>query len=86
MTCMAFLEEWERADLKAQHKFERDGCVRDRIKTVLLYDKGWTSTEIADALLLTEGAIRKHISEYQITKKLRPKGGGSQKWLAELKN
>jgi transposase len=79
---MAFLEEWERAELKAQHKLERDGRIRDRIKAVLLYDKGWSCTEIADTLLLTEGAIRKHISQYQMTKKLKPKGGGSRERLS----
>jgi transposase len=82
MIVMAFLEEWERAELKAQHKLERDGRIRDRIKAVLLYDKEWTCTEIAEALLLTEGAIRKHISEYQFTKKLKPKSGGSQERMS----
>jgi transposase len=82
MLFMAFLEEFERADLKAQHKLERDKRVCDRIKAVLLYDKGWSYSEIADALLLSEGAIRSHISQYSIVRQLKPKGGGSKEKLS----
>jgi len=81
MAFMGFLEESERADLKAQHKLERDGRVRDRIKAVLLYDKGWSWVEIADTLLITEGTVRKHVSEYQVLKKLKPKNKGSKEKL-----
>jgi hypothetical protein len=35
---MNFLTDQERAQLKSQHKQERDGRVRDRIKAILLYD------------------------------------------------
>ncbi|MFT5318278.1 MAG: hypothetical protein ACI8RA_001541, partial [Chlamydiales bacterium] len=31
----------ERELLKIQHRMERDGRIRDRIKAVLLRDKGW---------------------------------------------
>jgi hypothetical protein len=48
---MHFLGEEERAQLKLQHKIERDKRVSDRIKAVLLYDKGWTTKQIAEALL-----------------------------------
>jgi transposase len=78
MGSMAFLEESERLELKAQHRLERDGRIRDRIKAVLLYDKGWSWVEIADALLITEGAVRQHVSEYQTIKKLGPNHKGSQ--------
>lgn len=37
---MSFLTDDERTQLKIQHKRERDGRVRDRIKAVLLHDKG----------------------------------------------
>ena len=36
---MKFLDDEERTRLRTQHKRERDGRVRDRIKAVLLYDK-----------------------------------------------
>lgn len=72
-----FLSLQERESLKSQHKRERDKRICDRIKAVLLYDKGWTHQEIADALLLSEGAIKQHIQEYQATQKLKPENGGS---------
>jgi transposase len=77
MLSMIFLSDDERAQLRAQHKRERDGRVRDRIKAVLLYDKGWSIAAIAEALLLSEDAIREHINEYRESKKLKPANGGS---------
>jgi len=51
MLSMIFLSDDERAQLRAQHKLERDGRIRDRIKAVLLFDKGWSVAAIAEALL-----------------------------------
>ena len=79
---MIFLSDDERAQLRAQHKRERDGRVRDRIKAVLLYDKGWSIAAIAEALLLSEDAIREHINEYRESKKLKPVNGGSVEKLS----
>jgi len=67
-----FLIEDERNTLKTQHKRERDKRICDRIKAVLLYDKGWTLMQIAEALLLSDDAIRKHIQEYKESRKLNP--------------
>ena len=39
-------------ELKAQHKKERDGRTRDRIKAVLLINKGYDYKQVADILLL----------------------------------
>jgi transposase len=72
-----FLTDLERDQLKSQHKKERDKKVCDRIKAVLLYDKGWTLMQIAEALLLSDDAIRQHISEYKASRKLKPESGGS---------
>ena len=44
---MIFLDDQERAKLKIQHKKERDGRVRDRIKAVLLHDRGWSPQQSA---------------------------------------
>jgi predicted ArsR family transcriptional regulator len=55
-TCMTFLTHEERA----QHKTERDGRIHDRIKAVLVYDKGWSFAQIAEAILLAEDAVRHH--------------------------
>ena len=73
---MIFLTDAERVQLRTQHKKERDGRVRDRIKAILLCDKGWSVSAIAEALLLSEDAIRDHITEYKDSKKLKPESGG----------
>jgi DNA-binding NarL/FixJ family response regulator len=80
---MNFLDDVERAQLKTQHKKERDKKICDRIKAVLLYDKGWSFQKIAEALLLTEQAIRQHVDEYKSSKKLKPEGGGSEEKLSK---
>jgi len=54
---MIFLSDEERTQLRAQHKRERDRRICDRIKAVLLYDKGWSIPAIAEALLLSDDAI-----------------------------
>jgi transposase len=74
---MAFLTDEERAQLKVQHKREREGRIRDRIKAVLLCDKGWSIPAIAEALFLSDDAVREHIIEYRESKKLKPESGGS---------
>jgi transposase len=79
---MNFLKNDERAQLKIQHKQERDGRIRDRIKAVLLSDKGWTTAEIAEALFLSEDAIRDHVTEYKNSQKLKPENGGSTQKLS----
>lgn len=80
---MNFLTNQQRSELRAQHKLERDRRICDRIKAVLLFDKGWSYEEIAEALLLTEGAIRNHIKEFIAENKLIPKGGGSREKLSK---
>ena len=60
---MNFLNNEQRATLRIQHKQERDGRVRDRIKAVLLYDKGWSPQQIAEALLISDQAVRNHIDD-----------------------
>lgn len=76
------LSDNERAQLKAQHRRERDKRVCDRIKAVLLYDKGWSISTIAEALFLSDDAIREHVLEYQSSRKLRPENGGSTEKLS----
>jgi transposase len=84
MLSMIFLSDDERAQLRAQHRKERDKRICDRIRAVLLFDKGWSIAAIAEALLLSEDAIREHVSEYKESKKLKPENGGSiQKLLPE---
>ena len=73
-----FLTDKERASLQKQHKKERDKRVCDRIKAVLLRDKGWTWMQIAEALLLSEEVLRLHLKEFQASRKLKPENGGSK--------
>lgn len=77
-----FLIDEERTSLLKQHKKERDKRVCDRIKAVLLRDKGWTWMQITEALLLSEEMLRKHLKDYQISKKLKPANGGSKEKLS----
>ena len=81
-----FLTDQQRTALRARHKLERDRRICDRIKAVLLFDKGWTYEQIAEALLLSEGAVKNHIREYQIENKLVPGGGGSTEKLTETQS
>ena len=59
-----FLEEEERGKLKQEHRKEKDRRRADRIKAVLLSDKGWSYKEIAEALFLDEETVSKHVAEY----------------------
>lgn len=80
---MNFLDDAERARLKIAHKIERDGRIRDRIKAVLLYDNGWTPKKIAEALLISDEAVRNHIEDYKTSQKLRSESGGSKSKLSD---
>ena len=80
---MNFLTDEEREQLKQKHRKERDGRVRDRIKSVILSDHGWTPKKIAEALLISEDAVRNHIQEYKNSKKLKPENGGSTEKLSD---
>lgn len=55
---MNFSDDKERVKLKIQHKRERDGRIRDRIKAILLHDRGWSPQQIAEALLISDQAVR----------------------------
>jgi hypothetical protein len=80
---MHFLSEQEKAQLKIQHKKERDGRIRDRIKAILLYDDGWSPKDIAKVLLISDEAVRNHIEDYLTSKKLQPESGGSSEKLSK---
>jgi len=75
---MNFLNDKERAQLKLQHKQEHDRRICDRIKAVLLHDKGWSPQQIAEALLISDQAVRNHIEDYKSCHKLKTENGGSE--------
>lgn len=72
------LTDEERDLLKRQHRKERDGRVRDRLKVVLLKDMGWTYALIAEALFLDEDTVGRHLKEYQESRKLKSEYPGAQ--------
>jgi len=73
----------EREQLIVSHKKERDKRVCDRIKAVLLYDKGYSYIKIAEILLLDDETARRHIQDYFSKNKLAPENGGSQSQLSK---
>jgi transposase len=75
------LTEAQKIHLEAQHKAEHDGRIRDRIKAVLLHDKGWTYKQIAEALLIHETTVWGHLNDYLREEKLKPNSGGSRSKL-----
>ncbi|MDR0624925.1 MAG: helix-turn-helix domain-containing protein, partial [Holosporales bacterium] len=52
-----FLTDADRLELRAKHRKEKDRSSADRIKAVLLADKGWSYRQIAEALFLDEDTI-----------------------------
>ena len=52
-----FLTAEEQNSLKSLHRAEKNRRNADRIKAVLLSDKGWTFRQISEALLLDEEEI-----------------------------
>ena len=73
----------ERQALLSEHRVERDGRVRDRMKVVLWYDEGWTLERIAKALFINAKTASQHLSEYHKLQKLKPTNGGSTPKLNE---
>jgi transposase len=59
-----FLDDGQRASLRSAHRLERDGKIRDRIKAVLMADRGKSISEIADILLVDEETVRRHLRDY----------------------
>jgi transposase len=65
-----FLTAQERNDLKVRHRSEKDRRTGDRIKAVLLIDEGWAFEAVAHALLVDDDTVRRHLKEYQESRKL----------------
>lgn len=73
----------EKQILLARHRLERDGVVKDRIKVILLRDKGWSYLMIAEALFVSVDTVGNHVKNYTENKKLSPTYPGSQSKLNE---
>jgi len=77
------LTDVEKQDLERQHKKERDGRIKDRIKAVLLDNEGWSQMQIAQALRIRPETVHDHLEAYKRTRKLKPENGGSEGYLNE---
>lgn len=75
------LTKTEKEELERQHKGERDGRIRDRIKAVLLFAEGWKQVDIAQALRIRPETEQDHLNDYRQSKKLKPENGGSESSL-----
>jgi transposase len=60
-----FLTPQQRAELLHELKVERNAKYSDRIKVILLLDKGWTYAKIAEALFIDEGTIANYRRRYK---------------------
>ena len=78
-----FISPAEKQALLSLHKTTRDGRIRDRIKSVIHADNGWSVDEIADALLIHETTVRQHLKDYAEEQKLKPENGVSNSLLTE---
>ncbi len=68
----------QKSELEKQHKSEREGRIRDRIKVVLLCSEGWTHRQIAQALCINESTVSEHLNGYLYFEgKLKPENGGT---------
>ena len=72
----------QKQQLEQMHDTERDSRVCDRIKAVLLVSEGWSQPMIAQALRIHESTVARHLSDYALSEKLKPKNGGSQSKLS----
>ncbi|PHM30364.1 hypothetical protein XIS1_130006 [Xenorhabdus innexi] len=50
--------------LELMHDITRDGCVRARIKAVLLASEGWSAQMIAQTLRVHESTTSRHLKVY----------------------
>ena len=71
----------EKEELDRRHKKTRCGKERDRIKAVLLRAEGWGTSQIAQALRVSDSTVTDYLSDYINKKKLTSNSGGSESFL-----
>ncbi len=59
-----FLSPKEIKTLKQRHRDTQDHGERNRIKTILMINKGYSTEEIADILIIQENQVHKWRSKY----------------------
>jgi transposase len=72
----------QKRELMRLHNLTRDKRVCDRIKAIIHCSNGWLAPQIAEALLIHETTVTRHINEYLATGKLKPENGGSEGYLS----
>lgn len=73
----------EKQSLERQHKTERDGRIKDRIKAVLLASEGFSQVLISQVLRVHVDTVHDHLNQYINSKKLKPENGGKSSFLNE---
>jgi hypothetical protein len=76
-----FLTADQKEALISRHKKYREKRECDCIKSVLLYAKDGSIASIADALLLHETCVTRHINDFNTLGKLTSASGGSIGYL-----
>jgi len=59
-----FLDEQERVLLITLHRKEKHGKIRDRLKIILLLDKGWSYEKVSEALFLEHKTPMRRYEDY----------------------
>lgn len=59
-----FLSAKQIAELKADHRAERESRYADRIKAVLMLNSGLSASKVAEYLLLDQKTVRKYLERY----------------------
>ena len=74
----------EKLALESRHKKCSDKRECDRIKAILLSDKGWSTTMISQALRKHQTSIIRHLNDYAAQQKTTSENGGSDSYLNEI--
>ena len=68
------------ASLRLRHRMDGLEIV---LKSMLLYDMGWSYEQIAEVLLISGESIKKHIKDFELVQNLKPTGGSRKNKLSE---
>ena len=77
----------EIANLEVAHRQAKDKRYADRLKTVYLLGKGWSVTQVAEALMMDRVTVRTHYKRYRkggLPALQKFEAGGSESFLDEL--
>ena len=58
------LAENEKHNLKSKYKIIKESKQRDKIRTILMLDKGYSRSDISEVLLIDEKTVTKWQTEY----------------------